>query len=254
MTLFDLPTWQITTALLCLMLIANEIGFRVGRKNQRSETDVSRTVSNALKGSVFALVALLLAFSFSATTSRYDLRHRLVLDQANAIGTCYLRAGLLEETARNEIQNALRQYITARLDLTNTNSPELITKIDNLLNQLWKAVESANNANPERVRNSMIVPAANEVIDLNSTRAWANRNHLPNPVLFLLLASLVISCFLLGHSSGQAGVRHVGLWIASNVILTLVMFVILDFDRPRRGLIQVDQTPLVELRDTIQES
>ena len=69
----------------------------------------------------------------------------------------------------------------------------------------------------------------------------------------LLLASVLVSGLLLGHSSGQAGRRHVGLWLASNLIFALVMYVVLDFDRPRRGLIRVDQTPLVELESTIQE-
>jgi hypothetical protein len=95
--------------------------------------------------------------------------------------------------------------------------------------------------------------AANEVIDLSSTRAWAGRNHLPAPVLTLLLASVLVYSLLLGHSSGQAGRRHVGLWLASNLILALVMYVVLDVDRPRRGLIRVDQTPLVELESTIQD-
>ena len=99
----------------------------------------------------------------------------------------------------------------------------------------------------------MIVPAANEVIDLSSTRAWAGRNHLPGPVLVLLLASVLVSGLLLGHSSGQAGNRHAPLWLVSNLIFALVLFVVLDFDRPRRGLIRVDPTPLVELESTLRE-
>jgi len=97
------------------------------------------------------------------------------------------------------------------------------------------------------------VPAANEVIDLSSTRAWAGRNHLPAPVLVLLMVSVLVTGLLLGHSSGQAGKRHSPLWLVTNLIFALVLYVVLDFDRPRRGLIQVDPTPLVELEASLRE-
>ena len=98
--LYLVPTSVIVVCLLVVALAANELGYRYGHWRQGHESELSKTVSNTLKGSIFALVALLLAFSFSATTNRYDLREHLVLDQANAIGTVYLRAGLLGEPAR----------------------------------------------------------------------------------------------------------------------------------------------------------
>jgi hypothetical protein len=253
---YDWPTWLITGGLFCGMSAANELGFRLGLRSHRVETEPSRSVSGALKGSVLGLVALLLAFSFSATTSRFDARQRIVLDQANAIGTCYLRAGLLDDRSRDRIREILRTYVRTRLDHSDAgyNPAEMKRKseeIDRLLAGLWEVVEEANRLRPDGVRNSMIVPAANEVIDLSSTRAWAGRNHLPDSVLVLLLTSVLVSGLLLGHSSGQAGRRHAGLWVASNLILALVLFVVLDFDRPRRGLIRVDQRPLIELNAAI---
>ena len=250
--LYDWPTWLITVGLFCGMSAANEIGFRLGRRSHLKETESSRSASASLKASVLGLVALLLAFSFSATTSRFDIRQRIVLDQANAVGTCYQRAGLLEDEARDQIRAILRSYVRVRLEHSaGGDEPVAVTRageeIDRLLAGLWSAVEDANRKHPETIRNSMIVPAANEVIDLSSTRTWANRNHLPDSVLILLLASVLVSGLLLGHSSGQTALRHVGLWLASNLILALTMFVVLDFDRPRRGLIRVDQTPLIEL-------
>lgn len=254
--LYDMPTWVIVSGLLIVTLVANEAGFRFGLRRQSRESELSRTVSNALKGSVFALVALLLAFSYSATSGRYDMRQHLVLEQANAVGTCYLRAGLLGDEPRIAIRETLRQYIDARIEHFGTpshdaRSEQLQREMDRLMTELWTHVEVANRADPEAVRNSLIVPAANEVIDLTSTRSWANRNHLPDPVLVLLFGSVMISSVLLGHSSGQAASRHVGLWLASNLVFVLILYVVLDFDRPRRGVIQVDQTPLIELRASL---
>jgi hypothetical protein len=252
---FEWPTWCLVTLIFAAMLVANEWGFRLGRHRNQLETEVSRSVSNALKGSILGLVALLLGFSFSATTNRHDLRQRLVLDQANAIGTCHLRAGLLEEPDRQQIQRILKDYVDIRLehirlteDLAAENRNQ--SEIDRLLRELWEAVEGANRKSPEIVRNSLIVSAANDVIDFSSARTWANRNHLPNPVLALLLISVVVSSLLIGHSSGQSNRRHFVLWLATNLVVVLVLFVVLDFDRPRRGLIRVDQTPLRELQES----
>ena len=256
--LYELPTSAIVVGLLAITLAANELGYRYGLRRQGRESELSKTVSNSLKGSVFALVALLLAFSFSGTTNRFDLRQRLVLDQANAVGTCYLRAGLLDEPARSEIRDILRRYVDIRLEhfragFQSSLGEKLQLDIDQLMRNLWGQIESASDANPEAIRTSLIVPAANEVIDLTSTRAWANRNHLPEPVLVLLLVSVVISSLLLGHSSGQAASRHPGLWLSSNLVLALVVYVVLDLDRPKRGFIQIDQAPLVELQQSFQQ-
>jgi hypothetical protein len=98
---------------------------------------------------------------------------------------------------------------------------------------------------------SQIVPSANEVIDMSETREWAMLNRLPAAVVILLGLCVVISGALVGHSSAQAGERHPGLWIALNVLIMLVVFVILDFDRPRRGLIQISQRPLMEVQEEI---
>ncbi len=242
--------------LVLALWVANEVGFRVGRHFHTSETEIQRSVGNSLKASIFGLVALLLGFSFSATSNRYELRQRVVLDQANAVGTCYQRAGLLDDTSRDRIQEILRRYLQTRVDqYREGDSPSAFAKYQGLVNdtlaQLWSTIEDVNRQYPDMVRNSHIVPAANEVIDLSSTRTWANRNHLPDPVLLLLLMCVVISGVLLGHSSGQSGRRHIGLWIASNLLFGLVLFIVLDFDRPQTGLIRVDPGPLGEVRDQI---
>lgn len=253
MVIYECPTWLLVTLLMIAMSIANECGFRRGLVDSRRESELSRSVTHTLKGSTLGLVALLLGFSFSATTSRHDIRQRLVLDQANAVGTCYLRADLLPDESRQQIQTVLRAYLKARLAHYNASllGLEVVQsrlEIDQRLSELWEAVGEARQRDPEAVFQCLIVPAANDVIDLSSTRSWANRNHLPVPVLLLLLTSVVLSSLLLGHSSGQSGSRHVGLWMVSNAVCALVLFIVMDYDRPRQGLIRIDHTPLLQLQ------
>lgn len=250
--LLELPNWTIVIGLLGLAFASNELGFRVGRLH-RGESEPSQKVSSAIKGAIYGLVALLLGFSFSITLSRHELRKQVVLDEANALGTCYLRAGILGPDAAAGIQQVLREFLVVRLACVAPGFPrsktrEAALEMDRLMNRLWQVVESEARQQPQRALASQIVPAANEVIDLDTTRAWAADNHLPGSVFFLLAACLMISCLLIGHSSGQADHRHVGLWLALNSLLLMVLFVVLDFDRPLRGLIRVDHAPLLELQ------
>lgn len=252
-------TWTLALILLALMMGANELGFQIGLRRDRGEPESSRVVSNGLKTSVFGLVALLLGFSFSMTSGKHDQRRKIVLDEANAIGTCYLRAGLLADAERDQIRSVLRRYVDARLERFENGLDANIrqrtsAEMDQLLEKLWNQVELANKSSREAVRTSQIVAAANDVIDLSSTREWAVRNHIPLPVLALLATCVVVSSILIGHSSGQNGRRYMGLWAALNVLLVLVLFVVLDFDRPRRGFIQVDHAPLIELKASFDRS
>lgn len=256
-SIYDLPTWEIVGGIFILTFIANEIGFRSGHRDGKSDSEGARAVSNGLKASILGLAALLLGFSFSTTTAKHYQRQRLVLEEANAIGTCYLRAGLLEEPQKSAIQTSLAKFTDLRLKnfefgLDHDAYNQTLSEMNAELDLLWRTVESTTQSQPERVIPSQIVPAANSVIDLNTTRLWSARNHMPQPVLILLCICIIVSSMITGHSSGQVGKRYLGLWFAFNVLLTLVLFVILDFDRPRRGLIQVDHLPLVEVLETME--
>ncbi|WP_020476012.1 bestrophin-like domain [Zavarzinella formosa] len=253
------PTWLLISIMLAAMTISNVIGYVVGKRHRFGESEPSRNVSNMLKGSVFGLVALLMGFSFSMTVSRHDNRRKVVLSEANAIGTCYLRAGLLPPSDRDRIRETLRRYVSVRLEfyekgIDPAENRQATQEMGRLLDELWERVEAAVKANQQTALTSQIVPATNEMIDLDGTRAWADDSHLPMPILGLLVACVIVSCLLMGHSSGQAGKCHAGLWLSLNVLMALVLFVILDFDRPRRGLVRVNHEPLIKLQASIQPS
>ena len=248
-----LPMWMVLVPILVLALIASLAGYRFGRRHMEAGTHGN---ISGLRASAIGLVALLLAFSFSMTSSRFGDRSRTVLEEANSIGTCYLRAGLLDSATRDRIRTALRTYADARLEnyQRGVDSKEYRrTTTDMLvaLDQLWAGVEQAVRVDPERARVSLIIPAANEVIDLSAKHTWSDHNQMPVSVLLLLAATIVITSVLIGQALAESGQRHVGLWLAMNILLVLVIFVILDFDRPLRGLIRMNQTPLIEVRQSM---
>ena len=255
--IYDWPIWIPVLTTLLLSLGAGELGFRYGRS--RPMSDAERDIVNTLRTGTLGLVALLLGFSFAITSNRYNDRSRLVVDEANAIGTCYLRAGLLAEPASSQIRSALRRYTDMRVEsfergLDPQEFERLATRMHATLAELWTGVAHAVSADRSLALTSAIVPAANEVIDLSATREWMRRYHMPASVVWLLGLSIILCGAMTGHALGEAGQRHVGLALGLNLLILIVVFVVLDFDRPRRGLIRVDQTPLIQLRDSMKES
>ena len=249
--IYDWPIWIPVLVILLLSLGAGELGFRYGRAQEISETE--RDIVNTLRTSTLGLVALLLGFSFAITSNRFNERSRLVNDEANAIGTCWLRAGLVAEPARGEIRGALRRYTDLRIESFEQGlDPRVFARLADSMHAtlatLWTGVTHAVSANPDLALASAIVPAANDVIDLSATREWIRTFHMPPSVVWLLGLSLILCGAMTGHALGQAGRRHVLLSLGLNLLILVVAFVVLDFDRPRRGLIQVDQTPLIQAR------
>ncbi len=252
--IYDWPIWIPAVTIFLLALGASELGFRYGRSHPVTESE--RGIVTTIRTSILGLVALLLGFSFAITSARFNDRSRLVMDEANAIGTCYLRAGLLGEPASSQIRTALRRYTDLRLISyeRGTDSREFARLADSMharLDELWLGVLQTG-ADRQLVIASEIVPAANEVIDLSATREWSRRFHMPPSVVWLLGLSIILCTAMTGHALGEAGPRHVGLLLGFTLLIVMVAFVVLDFDRPRRGLIRVDQSPLIQLQKSLQ--
>lgn len=252
--IYEWPIWIPALAILLLSLGASELGFRYGRSYQVSESE--RAIVTTIRTSILGLVALLFGFSFAITSSRFNERSHLVMDEANAIGTCYLRAGLLGEPVTTQIRTALRHYTDLRLESyeRGINSREFERLADSMhatLDELWTGVTNAVSTNREVALTSAIIPAANEVIDLSATREWSRRFHMPPSVIWLLGLSIILCGAMTGHALGEAGPRHAGLMLGFNLLIVMVALVVLDFDRPRRGLIRVDQTPLIQVQKSM---
>ena len=256
-SIYDWPISVTVVTILLLSLAATEIGYRYGRSQRMSES--GRDILTTIRTATLGLVALLLGFSFAITSSRFNDRSRLVMDEANAIGTCYLRAALLAEPADSEIRTALRLYLDLRIEsyerrLDPEASARTISGMQAALDDLWTGVTHAMTTQRDRAFMAAIVPAANDVIDLAGTRLWLRSYYMPPSVVVLLAVCIVICGAMIGHALGQAGERHVGLSLGINLLIVMVAFVVLDFDRPHRGLIRVDQTPLIQLRESMRSS
>jgi Flp pilus assembly protein TadB len=206
---------------------------------------------------MLGLLTLLLAFTFSLALQRYDHRSQLVVAEANAIGTTYLRAQLIPREMRDEVQGLLRQYLDIRIqeghvNTANTVEREVLLDQAKLIEaQLWSHAARAAEQDGGPVTSGLFIQSLNELIDASSTRQAALDRHVPEIVLLLLFATCAMTTATLGYASGIGGHR-VGLAaLVLVVLMALVVFLIVDLDRPRRGLIQVSQKSLSGLQETI---
>jgi len=246
----------IVSGLFVLMLLATEIGVRAGRRRQASATEAI-TQANAVLASMLGLLALLLAFTFSAALQRYEDRSQTVVAEANAIGTTYLRAGLLPAVMQEEVQTLLRQYLDVRIQEGRIDSTEpelresLLQQAKRMESQLWGHAVRAAELDGRPVTSGLFIQSLNELIDTSATRTAALNRHVPEIVLFLMFATIVLTTATLGYASGIAGHRVTLAALVLLMLIALIVYLIIDLDRPRRGAIQVRHESMLSLQQTI---
>jgi hypothetical protein len=244
------------------MLFLLEVGRRRGVARLARDTEDEHKGFGAIEGAVFALLGLLIAFTFSGAASRFDARRQLVAEETNAIGTAYLRLDMLPAETQPEMRNLFRQYLDSRLeafrdvgDTAATNAA--YSQSVRLQNEIWsKAVSACRRPDAPAQAAMLVLPALNQMIDITTTRLVATMTH-PPLIIFLLLGVIsLISSLLAGFGMAGSKARSLLHMFIFAVILSLTIYVIIDLEFPRRGLIRVataDQT-LVDLRESMRQT
>ncbi len=244
--------------LLLGMLFCMEMGRRIGLSELEKEPDGALRGLGAVEGAVFALLGLLMAFTFSGAATRFEARRLLVGQEANAIGTAYLRISVLPESTQHELRELFRQYVDVRNAVYRNTEKQAITRawLDKqgvLQREIWaKAVSACGRPEASRSASMLMLPALNEMIDITTTRAVAAQNH-PPEIIFVMLGGLCLFSALLagyGMSCRERSWLHL---ITYAAIISITVFVILDLEDPRRGLIRVDAADkvMMELRESM---
>jgi hypothetical protein len=254
--LYEQNEFLVIAVLLALLLIATEIGFRRGRHIRSRVEDLARSQHSTLQAGVMGLLALLLAFTFSMSETRFETRKQLLVDESNAIGTAWLRSRMLPQPYGAEVAQLTRDYVDTRLDYYNTilNEEKLDAanlKSRQLRTELWSQATAAAAKNPQPVPAGMFISSLNDVFEVGAKRDAARDNHVPQPVLLFLFFVTILVVGLLGFGCGLGGHRNLSATATVCVLIALVIMVIMDLDRPRRGLITISQKPMLELRASL---
>jgi hypothetical protein len=204
----------------------------------------------AMEGAVFALLGLLIAFTFSGAASRFDQRRTLVTEEANDIGTAWLRLDVLPADAQPAIRELFRKYLDSRL-ATYRALPDLAAaeremgRSAQLQTLIWTQAVSATRRSESTVAAMLLLPALNAMIDITTTRKMASMMH-PPLIVFLMLGALALaSALLAGHGMAGSGTRNWMHVIGFATIVAGTVYVIVDMEYPRLGLIRVDAIDLV---------
>jgi hypothetical protein len=242
----------IACALLGGLVAALSLGAWVGRRqSQRHEAPAGAQIG-AIQGAMLGLLGLFLGFSFAGAASRFMERQDLIVREANAIGTAFLRADLLDEPHAGVLRRVLSEYVAHRLDVSRAlASGSAIEAPDHdrfaeFHAAMWDAACVGVEAKPAVTL--AIVGPMNEVIDLHTTRLAAGRKHLPVFVLGLLLACSGLAVAVIGFGSGVSGRGSMAMGVALCVVMAASLWATIDLDHPRAGLIRLSDAPLAELR------
>ncbi|MGH7983656.1 MAG: hypothetical protein ACREFF_11020 [Candidatus Udaeobacter sp.] len=244
-----LPLWGLFMGILLVVLFSVECGYRLGRYRRRRHEHEKEAPLGTMVGATLGLLAFILAFTFGLAAARFDARRQVLLDEANAIGTTYLRAGMLPERGE-EIRVLLRDYVGTRLEAVQSNDvAEGIRRSENIQQQLWSHAEAVGGKNPNSIVVGLFVQSLNEAIDLHAKRVQAGlRSRIPGAIWLALFAVAALSLAAMGYQAGLVATRRSLAVFAVAFTFSVVIELIADLDRPREGVLRVSQHALLDLQ------
>ncbi len=258
--LYGIDSRVVAVALALTMLCALEVGYRLGRPRAAAASEALRSHIGVVQGSLLGLLALVLGFTFAVALQHFDARNQAVVTEANALGTTWLRAVLLPEPARGELRGLLSQYVDARIDESHLTLAAdaarhaALARTDELIEALWAATGRALAADDRVTTTGLFVQTLNDAIDAYGARSAALDRHVPEVVLWILFVTFAVSAGVLGYGAGLAAHRPPLASVLLVLLMVVVSYLIVDLDRPRRGLVQVSQQPMLSLRASMAPS
>ena len=224
----------------CLLSLVAWIGFTFLSK-RRSLEEAAREDISVILGATLTLLALIIGFSFSMAVGRYDLRKNLEEAEANAIGTQFVRAGLLPPADADKVRSLLKRYLDERIRFYLTHNAQQLAKINAqtamLQNELWGAVQAAATAQPTPVV-ALAVAGMNDVLNSQSYTQAAWWNRIPHAAWWMMVLIAACCNLLLGYGSRNTEGGRVSR-VVMPLIVSVAFMLIADIDSPRGGLIHV---------------
>lgn len=240
------------------MLILQEVGRRFGLSRRLSDPEGSEKGIGAIEGAVFGLLGLMIAFTFSGAASRFEDRRHLITEEANDIGTAYLRIDLLPVSVQPQMRQLFRDYLDSRLETYRHASHKdeamkIYSKSVAIQERIWNlAIQNCNSDSAYDDACKLLIPSLNDMIDITTTRLMATLIH-PPMIIFLLMGLMCLLSSLLagyGMSSKSRNLMHMVIFAA---IMCVTVYIILDMEYPRVGFITVENADqaLIDLRKSM---
>ena len=250
------PPYLVALIMFVLVVASYVLGHRL--RGQAIENNPDEKESGTTGWILLGLLGLLLAFAFSMANSRFDSRRDLVIQEANAIGTVILRTDVLPDSVQILLRNNLRQYVEERIafyqvGMNVEKAIEHYRNADQIAKKVWSITVAYAKKDPGRTVASQLIPALNEMIDITTTRRATGEATIPDSILYVLFMLCITNAFLLGYEN-KSKID----WIivgGFSIMLSITLFSIIDLDRPRSGLVNMDvpNQKIIELREMFAE-
>ncbi|HTO73351.1 MAG TPA: hypothetical protein VMJ30_06010 [Gemmatimonadales bacterium] len=228
-------------ALFALMLVCQELGHRMAMGKRSHGTQISQGLA-VVESAAFGLLALLLAFTFASAASRFELRRQQITEEANDIGTAWLRIDLLTAEAQPEMRNLFRQYVDARIAAF-ASLPDLaafqreVDRAVGLQAPIWSGAVAATSG--QGAPQMLVLPALNQMFDMANTRTMSTRVHQPEAIFFLLVLLSLACAFLAGYGMADPAGRDWVHLIGFAAAIAVSVYIVYDLEYPRAGLIRL---------------
>jgi len=252
--MFDaIPLWAVFLITVLIGLLAIEVGFRLGRAWQKRVPGEQEQGVNAIVGAALAGSAFLLAFLIGIAIDRYDARRAFVLQEANAIGTTYLRTDFLGQPYEAESRDLLREYVDTRLSAIEPGQiAGAISRSEEIHQELWSMADRVAVANPDSAIVALYVTSLNEMIDVHTDRVVAGIvARIPVSLWLGLYVIVSLTLMLVGLQSSYGERRNFIALTLLVLVFSAVVYLAIDLDRSQQGLLRVSQQPLVDLQEQL---
>lgn len=253
--LYNVRIYVVFLFLIVIFPTSAYMGYLLGRRYFRDKGEFEH--SSFIPSTILGLLALLLGFTFSMSVDRYNKRSEIVAKEANAIGTAYLRTDLLPEPSRRKAREVLREYVSLRIETYNVGYDkekilELRGQSKNLQDFLWGDIRTLAAKDRTPIM-GLYIAAMNDVIDISSERHFVTDNQVPEIVYLIIFVVTFLGVTSLGFIDGTSGKKsRFGIFMLS-LLFSLVIALIQDLDRPRRGIIRISQQSLLDLQSSMKE-
>ena len=246
----SVPLTLIFLGTIVIVLVAIEMGYRIGRSRSRSNEFEGEAQMAAIVSANLALLAFIMAFSFSQAASHHQTRKELVVEEASAIGTAYLRASLVSRPEGAEIQRLLEDYTELRVDTAGSEKAILgvLAESYQLQDDIWRQVEQLAQKDAINLLTGQLVQSLNDMFDIQERRIASGGRYRVSSVIWLSLGILLtLSMLGMGYFQGVRGRRSQVNSTTLALSFSLVLLLIADLDRPLEGFVQLDQSAISEL-------
>lgn len=240
----QMDSYVIAGFLFLVMIVAFMVGNKIRRNKESKGKLIEDKSIGALEGSMLGLLALLLSFTFSMSSNRHDRRVNLIIEEANNIGTAILRADLYPDSIRKAFRKDFKAYLETRINFYTAKADmakvlQTLEEGNRLQSALWQRATSVGQDKDNFHRTSQMVPALNAMFDIVTTGTAATMDKVPEVILYLLFLICLTAALMVGYAAGPKA--DWTMVISFSLMITMTVYLIIDLDRPRRGVINMNK-------------